>query len=54
MKNYDLVIDLMADKIKQQDGEISVLKWQVDDLKKKLAEAEASPAKQTKTKIEIR
>lgn len=54
MKNYDLVIDLMADKIKEQGETIALMKWQIDNLKKKLAAAECHTVKPSEQGIEIR
>lgn len=40
MKNFDLILDILADKIAEKDREILLLKWKVDDLVKKLEDAE--------------
>lgn len=56
MKNYNLVIDVMADKIKSNEATIEFLKWQIADLEKKLAEAEyhLNPTPEKAKKLEIR
>lgn len=56
MNNYDLVIDILAEKIKEKDGEIFLLKYRIDDLEEKLKEAEShinKPSEKT-AKLEIR
>ena len=40
MTTYDVIFGVLADKLNEKDTEISVLKWKVEDLEKKLAEAE--------------
>ena len=56
MTNYELVIDLMAEKIKSQNGEISLLKWKIENLKKKLemAEYHLDPTPEKAQELEIR
>lgn len=56
MNNYELILDILADKIKDNEATIALMKWQIEDLKKKLAEAEALlPSKKTiNAKLEIR
>lgn len=56
MKNTDLLVDLLTDKIKEQGETIELMKWQIDDLKKKLDEAEyhLDPSPEKAKKLEIR
>lgn len=56
MKNYETVIDLLADKIKEQETDIYLLKYQVEELKRQLAEAERhlNPPPETAKEFEIR
>ena len=56
MKNYDLVIDLLADKIKEKNETIMLMKYQIDDLKKRLETAEynLNPPPENAKKLEIR
>jgi FtsZ-binding cell division protein ZapB len=54
-ERYETILAVMADKIKEQEGTITLLAWQVDDLKTKLAEAEQhTKPSAAQTKIEIR
>lgn len=54
MNNYDLVIDILAEKIKEKDGEIFLLKYRIDDLEEKLKEAESHKPSEKTANIEIR
>lgn len=54
MNNYDLVIDLLAEKIKEKDGEIFILKYRIDDLEKQLEEAKSHKPSEKTANIEIR
>lgn len=56
MKNYELIIDILTDLINDQNSTIALMKWQIDDLKKKLETAEyhLDPTPEKATKIEIR
>lgn len=56
MKNYETVIDILTDKIKEQSDTINLMQWQIDDLKKKLDEAEyhLDPSPEKAKKLEIR
>lgn len=51
-EQYETIIGILADKIKEQDNKIAVQEWQIESLEKKLQEAEVLlPKKQT---LEIR
>ena len=39
-KQYEIILAALADKIKEQEGTISVQKWQIEKFEKTLAEAE--------------
>lgn len=54
-ERYETILAVLAEKIKEQERDIGYLKYQNDDLKKKLAEAEQqakpSAAEQEKTNL---
>lgn len=56
MENYETVIDILAEKIKSQETDIYLLKYQVEELKKQLAEAEhhLNPPPEKAKELEIR
>lgn len=39
-KQYETILTALADKIKEQEGTISVQKWQIEKLEKSLTELE--------------
>ena len=39
-QQYNIILGLLTDKIKEQEDTLTLQKWQIEDLKKKLAEAE--------------
>lgn len=49
-EQYDIILGLLADKIKEQEKTNGLQKWQIERLEKALKEAEAklSPTKCTK------
>lgn len=55
-KQYETILALLADKVKEQETKIGYLEWENDDLKKKLAEAEhhLNPTEASAKKLEIR
>ena len=55
-KQYETILAVLADKVKEQERQIGFLTWQNDDLKKKLAEAERhlNPTEASAKKLEIR
>lgn len=40
-EQYEVILGLFADKIKEQENTINLYKWQVERLEKELQEAEA-------------
>ncbi len=40
-KQYEVIIGLLADKVKEQERSISIQEWQIKSLTKQLEEAEA-------------
>lgn len=56
MKNYELIIDILTDLINEQNSTIKLMKWQIEDLQKKLdaAEYHLDPTPEKASKIEIR
>lgn len=55
-KQYETILALLADKVKEQETKIGYLEWENNDLKKKLAEAEhhLNPTEASAKKLEIR
>ena len=55
-KQYETILALLADKVKEQETKIGYLEWENGDLKKKLAEAEhhLNPTEASAKKLEIR
>ena len=55
-EQFETIIGLLADKIKAQNEEITLQKWQIEDLKKNLAAAEyhLDPTPDKAKKLEIR
>lgn len=55
-KQYETILAMLADKVKEQETTIGYLKWENEDLKKKLAEAEhhLNPTEASAKKLEIR
>lgn len=51
-EQFETIIGLLADKIKAQNEEITLQKWQIERLEKQVKEAEALLP--TKTTLEIR
>lgn len=39
-EQYEAIMRALADKLNEKDREIQLQKWQIEDLKRKLAEAE--------------
>lgn len=39
-QQYTVILGLLADKVKEQETTINLQAWQIEDLQKKLAEAE--------------
>lgn len=62
MKNFETILDSLAETIERKNQHITFLEWQLADLKKKLEEAESSAVQAVaeangvlcKQKIEIR
>ena len=50
-ERYETILAVLAEKVQEQARKIGFLEWENTDLKKKIAEAEAS-AKTEKTKSE--
>lgn len=55
-EQYNAVLSALADKMIAQENKILVQQWEIDDLKKKLAEAEyhLNPNEANAKKLEIR
>ena len=55
-EQYEPILAALSDKLKEKDATIALMKWQIDDLKKKLEEAEyhLDPTPEKAKKIEIR
>lgn len=55
-EQYSAILSALADKINEQSNKILLQKWEIDDLKKKLAEAEhhLNPTEASAKKLEIR
>lgn len=55
-EQYETLLGVLADALKAKDGTISLQEWQINDLKKKLAEAEyhLDPTPDKAKKLEIR
>lgn len=55
-ERYELLLDVLTEKIKTQATEIIVQKWQIEELQKKLAEAEyhLNPSPEKAKNLEIR
>lgn len=55
-KQYDVILSALADKLAEKDTTIACQKWEIENLKKKLAEAEyhLNPNGEKPKKIEIR
>ena len=51
-EQYETILGVLAEKIKEQGEEIALQKWQIESLQKQLKEAEALLPK--KTTLEIR
>jgi hypothetical protein len=51
-EQYEFIIGILSDKIKAQEKEITLQKWQIESLQKQLEQAEALLP--TKTTLEIR
>lgn len=41
MNTYSIVLDALAEKIKRQEAALNLKKWQMENLEKKLKDAEA-------------
>ena len=39
-ERYDIVIDALAEKLKEKSSKIAIQEWQITDLRRQLAEAE--------------
>lgn len=55
-EKYEVLLGELAEKLKEKNDTISLLNWQIADLKKKLAEAEyfLDPTPEKAKKLEIR
>lgn len=55
-EQYKAILSALADKLNEKDREIQLQKWQIEDLKKKLATAEThlNPSVAKEPKLEIR
>ena len=55
-KQYETILSTLADKIKEQNEQIAFQKWQIENLEKKLAEAEyhLNPTEEKPKTLEIR
>lgn len=39
---YETIINTLADKIEQQDGEMLIMRYRIDELKKQIEQAEGA------------
>lgn len=55
-EQYEAIIGLLIDKIKEQEQKIALREWQIEDVKKQLAEAEyhLNPTPEKAQHLEIR
>lgn len=55
-EQYDVILSALADQMIAKDNKILLQQWEIEDLKKKLAEAEyhLNPTEANAKKLEIR
>ena len=55
-ENYETILTVLSDKVKDQELKIGYLQWENSDLKRKLAEAEhhLNPTEASAKRLEIR